>query len=66
MSSLYPKCTFEIINFDTQGDRVLDLSLKKVGEKGLFTKELEDALNNDTIDFVHSLKDLPCQQIPPG
>jgi len=65
MSNLYPKFTFEITNFDTQGDRVLDLSLKKIGEKGLFTKELEDALMNGTIDFVvHSLKDLPCQQMP--
>lgn len=44
----------------TLGDRILDVSLPKIGEKSLFTKDLEDALRNDTVDFVvHSLKDLP-------
>lgn len=44
----------------TMGDRVLNISLPKIGEKALFTKDLEDALTNGKVDFVvHSLKDLP-------
>lgn len=44
----------------TVGDRVLNISLPKIGEKSLFTKDLEDALKNGMVDFVvHSLKDLP-------
>lgn len=42
------------------GDRVLNISLPKIGEKALFTKDLEDALHSGRVDFVvHSLKDLP-------
>lgn len=44
----------------TIGDRVLNISLPKIGEKSLFTRDLEDALRNGGVDFVvHSLKDLP-------
>jgi hydroxymethylbilane synthase len=44
----------------TAGDRVLDRPLARIGDKGLFTRELEDALRAGTIDLaVHSLKDLP-------
>lgn len=44
----------------TVGDRVLNISLPKIGEKSLFTKDLEEALKNGVVDFVvHSLKDLP-------
>lgn len=44
----------------TMGDRVLNISLPKIGEKSLFTKDLEDALTSGVVDFVvHSLKDLP-------
>lgn len=44
----------------TFGDKILDKPLPKIGEKSLFTRELEDALLNDGVDFVvHSLKDLP-------
>lgn len=44
----------------TVGDRVLNISLPKIGEKALFTKDLEDALRSGIVDFVvHSLKDLP-------
>lgn len=41
----------------TIGDRVLNISLPKIGEKSLFTKDLEEALENGDVDFVvHSLK----------
>jgi len=44
----------------TKGDQILDISLPKIGEKSLFTKELEIALQEKHVDFVvHSLKDLP-------
>ncbi|HEY9885934.1 MAG TPA: hydroxymethylbilane synthase [Vampirovibrionales bacterium] len=50
----------EIVFFDTKGDQVLDKALHKVGDKGLFTAELEGALASGDIDLaVHSLKDLP-------
>ncbi|XP_017771357.1 PREDICTED: porphobilinogen deaminase [Nicrophorus vespilloides] len=51
---------FEIVTMSTLGDKVLDIPLPKIGEKSLFTKELETALSNGLVDFVvHSLKDLP-------
>lgn len=45
---------------NTKGDKILDKSLPKIGEKSLFTEELEIALESGQVDFVvHSLKDLP-------
>ncbi len=50
----------------TQGDKILDVALAKIGDKGLFTKELELGMINQEIDFaVHSLKDLPTN-LPEG
>jgi len=50
----------EIVKIKTQGDKILDVALAKVGGKGLFVKELEDALLDNRIDFaVHSMKDVP-------
>lgn len=50
----------------TMGDRVLNISLPKIGEKALFTKDLETAMENGLVDFVvHSLKDLPTS-LPDG
>lgn len=54
----------EIIH--TTGDKITDVALSKVGTKGLFTKEIEEALLNKTIDLaVHSLKDMPTE-LPEG
>ncbi|KAI7868985.1 porphobilinogen deaminase [Spinellus fusiger] len=56
----HPSCTFSIESMTTSGDRILDVALSKIGEKALFTKELEIALIEKQVDFVvHSLKDLP-------
>lgn len=57
---LYPNINFEIVSMTTMGDRILDKPLPKIGEKSLFTKDLEVALLSNNVDFiVHSLKDLP-------
>ncbi len=57
---------FEIVIIKTKGDKILDVALSKIGDKGLFTKELETELFNKNIDIaVHSLKDLPTQ-LPKG
>jgi hydroxymethylbilane synthase len=62
----FPDLTFEVTTMDTQGDKVLDVSLSKIGDKGLFTQELEDGMVQGNIDFaVHSLKDLPTR-LPEG
>lgn len=51
---------FEIISLKTKGDKILDVALAKIGDKGLFTKELEVGLLAGEIDFaVHSMKDMP-------
>ena len=54
---------FEIVVIKTTGDRVLDRPLKEIGGKGLFTREIEDALLEGRIDIaVHSMKDMPVAQ----
>ena len=62
----FPDHQFEIEAMSTQGDKILDVALSKIGDKGLFTKELELGLLNQEVDLaVHSLKDLPTQ-LPEG
>ena len=61
-----PDATFRIEKLETTGDRRRDWSLEQKGGKGLFTKELEDALLEERADFaVHSAKDLP-SEMPEG
>lgn len=60
LQAAWPELTLELKTFKTQGDIILDTSLSKIGDKGLFVKELEVALLLDEIDIaVHSMKDLP-------
>ena len=57
---------FEVKEIVTKGDQILDVQLSKVGGKGLFVKEIEQALYNKEIDFaVHSMKDMPAE-LPEG
>jgi len=66
LKALYPKLDFEIKNIKTAGDKILDVALSKIGDKGLFTKEIEEALLRQEIDLaVHSMKDLPTE-LPAG
>jgi hydroxymethylbilane synthase len=62
----FPDRTFEVETMSTQGDKILDVPLAKIGDKGLFTKELEVKMLDNTADIaVHSLKDLPTN-LPEG
>ncbi len=59
-------CRVELRKMTTKGDRILDAPLAKIGGKGLFTKELEQAMLAGEIDLaVHSLKDMPTE-VPEG
>src|SRR5271166_3769441 len=64
LESLGHQCHLQIIQ--TTGDKITDVALSKVGTKGLFTKEIEEALLDQRIDLaVHSLKDMPTE-LPAG
>ncbi|XP_043976125.1 porphobilinogen deaminase-like isoform X2 [Gambusia affinis] len=66
LKELYPDVHLEIVAMSTTGDMILDRALSKIGEKSLFTKELENALERNEVDLVvHSLKDLPTS-LPAG
>lgn len=58
----HPELAIEIRHIITKGDKILDVPLAHIGDKGLFTKELEQEMLNHTIDIaVHSLKDMPTE-----
>lgn len=60
LERLWPWLRVELVPIKTSGDRIQDVSLATVGGKGLFVKEIEDALLAKTVDLaVHSMKDLP-------
>jgi hydroxymethylbilane synthase len=62
LRDVHPGTDFEVTVITTKGDHVLDAPLSKIGDKGLFTREIENALLNNQIDLaVHSLKDLPTE-----
>ena len=66
LQKIYPDYEFPLLKLKTQGDKILDVALAKIGDKGLFTKELEVSMLEGTTDFaVHSLKDLPTE-LPEG
>lgn len=63
---IFPDLEFEVRIIKTKGDKILDSPLSKIGDKGIFTREIEIELLNGEIDLaVHSLKDLPTK-LPDG
>jgi hydroxymethylbilane synthase len=66
LRALYPACRVELLGLTTQGDRTLDQPLADIGGKGLFIKELEQAMAEGRADLAaHSLKDVP-MDVPAG
>jgi len=66
LQKAHPDRSFHIQGMKTKGDNILDVALAKIGDKGLFTKELEAALLSGAIKLaVHSMKDLPTR-LPDG
>ncbi|HEY9678284.1 MAG TPA: hydroxymethylbilane synthase [Drouetiella sp.] len=62
LSGKFPELKFEVVPITTGGDKVLDRPIAELGGRGVFVKELEEALYADRVDFVvHSLKDLPTE-----
>ncbi|PNE02819.1 porphobilinogen deaminase [Alcanivorax sp. MD8A] len=66
LESLHEGLRVELVRIKTQGDKILDTPLAKIGGKGLFVKELEEAMMDGRADIaVHSMKDVP-MELPPG
>ena len=66
LQHFHPQLQVELIGITTQGDKILDVPLAKIGGKGLFVKELEQAMLDGRADIaVHSMKDVP-MEFPEG
>ena len=66
LQDIHPGLKVELVGMTTRGDKILDVPLAKVGGKGLFVKELEEAMLRDEADIaVHSMKDVP-MELPQG
>ena len=66
IETTYSNVQIKIVKIKTKGDKILDSPLSKIGGKGLFVKEIEEALLDKRIDLaVHSMKDIPAQ-LPKG
>jgi hydroxymethylbilane synthase len=66
VQEIAPEVTISLTRIQTSGDKIVDVPLAKIGGKGLFVKEIEEALLSGEIDFaVHSMKDVPTQ-LPDG
>jgi len=64
--SRHPDISVELVRIRTKGDKIIDSPLSKIGGKGLFVKEIEDALLRKEVDLaVHSIKDVPAE-LPEG
>ena len=62
IAAVEPEAELELVTMKTTGDKILDKTLDKIGGKGLFVRELDQALRDGRADFtVHSLKDMPMQ-----
>ena len=60
LEKIFPEIQVDLKIIKTKGDKILDVALSKIGDKGLFTKEIENELIDGSVDLaVHSLKDLP-------
>lgn len=65
LSRIVPDLNVEVKVIKTKGDKILDVALSRIGDKGLFTREIENELLNGSIDMaIHSMKDLPSQLAP--
>src|SRR5262250_3584031 len=66
LEKTWPGLVVDLVPIKTTGDKILDVPLAKIGGKGLFTKEIDEALLDGRIDLaVHSMKDVPFQ-LPDG